>query len=283
MNKKPVLSLSEQENYDNAMPEEEKYYNNSNNQDMNQDEDDPVKKFFEDFNNEDIDFKDPSLDDQLVKIYEEEVPFEIRTEDENLSENEKSIFQNLLCKIFSTDESIEQINVKIEIANDKDLFFYYSCEIDSTLFDEIKENQKLTCNFNDFPELLIKYFDFCIKDQKSYLAVMNIKSDKKAVMELLENLEYKFVELININFVPASDDLIREQISYRYNSMRATHEITQSRIEIINGVLKDHDPQLINEVRKEIDKANNVNSAKNKSRSIKNKNTKNKKSIKNKK
>lgn len=283
MNKKPVLSLSEQENYDNGMPEEEKYYNNSNNQDMNQDEDDPVKKFFENFNNEDIDFKDPSLDDQLVKIYEEEVPFEIRTEDENLSENEKSIFQNLLCKIFSTDESIEQINVKIEIANDKDLFFYYSCEIDSTLFDEIKENQKLTCNFNDFPELLIKYFDFCIKDQKSYLAVMNIKSDKKAVMELLENLEYKFVELININFVPASDDLIREQISYRYNSMRATHEITQSRIEIINGVLKDHDPQLINEVRKEIDKANNVNSAKNKSRSIKNKNTKNKKSIKNKK
>lgn len=283
MNKKPVLSLSEQENYDNGMPEEEKYYNNSNNQDMNQDEDDPVKKFFENFNNEDIDFKDPSLDDQLVKIYEEEVPFEIRTEDENLSENEKSVFQNLLCKIFSTDESIEQINVKIEIANDKDLFFYYSCEIDSTLFDEIKENQKLTCNFNDFPELLIKYFDFCIKDQKSYLAVMNIKSDKKAVMELLENLEYKFVELININFVPASDDLIREQISYRYNSMRATHEITQSRIEIINGVLKDHDPQLINEVKKEIDKANNVNSAKNKSRSIKNKNTKNKKSIKNKK
>lgn len=281
MNKKPVLSLNEQENYDNGMPEEEKYYNNSNNQDMNQDEDDPVKKFFEDFNNEDIDFKDPSLDDQLVKIYEEEVPFEIRTEDENLSENEKSIFQNLVCKIFSTDESIEQINVKIEIANDKDLFFYYSCEIDSTLFDEIKENQKLTCNFNDFPELLIKYFDFCIKEQKSYLAVMNIKSDKKAVMELLENLEYKFVELININFVPASDDLIREQISYRYNSMRATHEITQSRIEIINGVLKDHDPQLITEVKKEIDKANNVNSAKN--RSIKNKNIKNKKSIKNKK
>ena len=281
MNKKPVLSLNEQENYDNGMPEEEKYYNNTNNQDMNQDEDDPVKKFFEDFNNEDIDFKDPSLDDQLVKIYEEEVPFEIRSEDENLSENEKSIFQNLVCKIFSTDESIEQINVKIEIANDKDLFFYYSCEIDSTLFDEIKENQKLTCNFNDFPELLIKYFDFCIKEQKSYLAVMNIKSDKKAVMELLENLEYKFVELININFVPASDDLIREQISYRYNSMRATHEITQSRIEIINGVLKDHDPQLITEVKKEIDKANNVNSAKN--RSIKNKNIKNKKSIKNKK
>ena len=96
-------------------------------------------------------------------------------------------------------------------------------------------------------------------------------------MELLENLEYKFVELINLNFVPASDDLIREQISYRYNSMRAVHEITQSRIEIINGVLKHHDPQLIDEVKREISKVNKDNGIK--SRSIKGKN--NKKSIRN--
>ena len=141
----------------------------------------------------------------------------------------------------------------------------------------IRKNQKLTCTFNDFSDLLIKYFDICIKDQKAYLAVLNIKSDKKAVMELLENLEYKFVELINLNFVPASDDLIREQISYRYNSMRAVHEITQSRIEIINGVLKDHDPQLIDEVKREISKVNKDNGIK--SRSIKGKN--NKKSIRN--
>ena len=75
-------------------------------------------------------------------------------------------------------------------------------------------------------------------------------------MELFENLEYKFVELINIDFIPASDDLIREQISYRYNSMRALNEMTQSRIEIINSVLKDYDPQLINEVKTEINKTN---------------------------
>ena len=279
MRKSPVLSLNEPpDNYGDGMPEDEKFYNNSNNpEEPNPEGDDPVQKFFEDFSNQDIDFKDPSIEDQLVKIYEEEVPFEIRTEDENLSDNDKSIFQNLLCKIFATEDSIEQTNIKIEIANDKNLFFYYSCQIDSDLFEEIKENQKLTCTFNDFSDLLIKYFDICIKDQKAYLAVLNIKSDKKAVMELMENLEYKFVELINLNFVPASDDLIREQISYRYNSMRAVHEITQSRIEIINGVLKDHDPQLIDEVKREISKVNKDNGIK--SRSIKGKN--NKKSIRN--
>ena len=266
------------------MQEDERYYNNSNNQDMQNREggesmgkegDMPEEeRFFKDFTNQDIDYNDPSLGDKLLKIYEEEVPFEIRIEDENLSGNDKSVFQSLLCKIFVTDETAEQSYTKIEIANDKDLFFYYSSEINPQLFEEIKENQKLTCNFSNFSDILIKYLDFCIKDQKGYLAVFYIKTDKKAKMELFENLEYKFGELINIDFVPSSDDLIREQISYRYNSMRAVHEITQSRIEIINKVLKDYDPQLINEVKTEINKANeesndNQNSNK-KKKSIKN-------------
>ena len=266
------------------MQEDERYYNNSNNQDMKnreggesmgQEGDMPEEeRFFKDFTNQDIDYNDPSLGDKLLKIYEEEVPFEIRIEDENLSGNDKSVFQSLLCKIFVTDETAEQSYTKIEIANDKDLFFYYSSEINPQLFEEIKENQKLTCNFSNFSDILIKYLDLCIKNQKGYLAVFYIKTDKKAKMELFENLEYKFGELINIDFVPSSDDLIREQISYRYNSMRAVHEITQSRIEIINKVLKDYDPQLINEVKTEINKANeesndNQNSNK-KKKSIKN-------------
>ena len=264
-----ILRLSENDNYSGSqMPENIRLNSNiNNNQKMkNQDGGNTIgkegemteeeEKFFKDFTNPDIDCQDPSLGDNLIKIYEEEVPFEIRIEDENLSDNDKSIFQSLLCKVFVTDESIEDINIKIEIANDKDLFFYYSSDINSSLFDEIQEKQKLTCDFSNLADLLIKYFDLCIDEPKAYLAVLNLKSDKKAKMELFENLEYKFVELINIDFIPASDDLIREQISYRYNSMRALHEMTQSRIEIINSVLKDYDPQLINEVKTEINKTN---------------------------
>ena len=271
-----ILRLSENDNYSGSqMPENIRLNSNiNNNQKMkNQDGGNTIgkegemteeeEKFFKDFTNPDIDCQDPSLGDNLIKIYEEEVPFEIRIEDENLSDNDKSIFQSLLCKVFVTDESIEDINIKIEIANDKDLFFYYSSNINSSLFDEIQEKQKLTCDFSNLADLLIKYFDLCIDEPKAYLAVLNLKSDKKAKMELFENLEYKFVELINIDFIPASDDLIREQISYRYNSMRALHEMTQSRIEIINSVLKDYDPQLINEVKTEINKTNEGSKGKN--------------------
>lgn len=238
------------------MPEEEKSFNNFKNQELpNKDNGSQVpqeemnegEKFFKDFNNQEIDERDPSLGKNLIKIYEEEVPFELRYEEE-----EKSVFQPLLCKILTTDEMIEQINIKIEIGSYNDLFFYYTTEVNSQLFEKIKEEQKLTCTYNNFSDLLIKYFDYCVNEQKSYLAVLNISKDKKVSMELLENLEYKCVELIKLNFELASEELIKEQIKYRYNSMRALEDIVENRIDIINGVLKDLDPPLILEVKREI-------------------------------
>ena len=243
-------------NFSRDFPEEEKSLSNFKNQDLsNKDMGSQIppeemtdeEKFFKDFNNQEIDERDPSLGKNLIKIYEEEVPFELRYEDK-----EKSVFQPLLCKIFSTDETIEQINIKVEIGSYNDLYFYYSTEINSQLFEKIKEEQKLTCTYNNFSDLLIKYFDFCINNQKIYLAVLNLNKDKKVSMELMENLEYKSVQLIKLYFEPASEELIKEQIKYRYNSMRALEDIVENRIDIINGVLKDFDPPLISEVKREI-------------------------------
>ena len=243
-------------NFSRDFPEEEKSLSNFKNQDLsNKDMGSQIppeemtdeEKFFKDFNNQEIDERDPSLGKNLIKIYEEEVPFELRYENKK-----KSVFQPLLCKIFSTDETIEQINIKVEIGSYNDLYFYYSTEINSQLFEKIKEEQKLTCTYNNFSDLLIKYFDFCINNQKIYLAVLNLNKDKKVSMELMENLEYKSVQLIKLYFEPASEEIIKEQIKYRYNSMRALEDIVENRIDIINGVLKDFDPPLISEVKREI-------------------------------
>ena len=75
-----------------------------------------------------------------------------------------------------------------------------------------------------------------------------------AKLEIMENLEYKFAELINLNFSPVSKDFINKQIIYRYNSMRGLFDMTQNRIDIINEVLKDTDPSLISEVKKSVSK-----------------------------
>ena len=232
--------------------------NYEDNMQGNPEEEEPLEmtpeeeKFFKDFNDQDIDNNDPSLGEDLIKIYEEDIPFEIRIEGEELME--KSIFESLLCKILVSDENSEEFKMKIEICSNKDLYFYYTTEMDNKIFEKIRQSQKLTCNFNKFSDLLIKYLDLCISDTKTFLAVLTIKKDKNAKMELFENLQYKFGELINVSFVPASDEIIRKQISYRYNAMRAVQDMVQNRIDIINGVLKDFDPELITDVKKAISK-----------------------------
>lgn len=206
------------------------------------------ERFFKDFTDMDIDNMDPSLEQNLIKIYEEDIPFEIRYDEE---ENKKNNFQSLLCKIFMTDEYTSKVNIKIELASNKDLFFYYTTQINSESFGKIKEEQKLTCEFKDLSDIFIKYLDLCINKKNAFLAVLNIKKEK-AVLELYENFEFKCGELINLDFFPVSESLIRKQIIYRYNAMRATQDIIQNRINIINDVLKDVDPPLISEVKNEI-------------------------------
>jgi len=218
------------------------------NEDMTDDE-----KFFNIFYNEEIDQKDPSLEGKYIKFYEEEIPFELRIEGKKPPND--SIFVNLIFKILidSLDNNFSE--VKLEIVCDKDLFFYYSTEINIDIFNKYKMKQKLLNKFVDFPDLLAKYLDFCINEPKNYLLVFNIKKNKNAIMELYENLNIKNAEVLSLNFSPVTnDDIIRKQIIYRYKSMKTIFNIAKERTKIINDVLNESDPQLIPLIKKGVSK-----------------------------
>jgi len=211
------------------------------------------EKFFNVFFNEEIDQKDPSLEGEYIKFYEEEIPFELRIEGKKPPND--SIFVKLIFKILidSLDDNFSK--VKLEIVCDKDLFFYYSTEIDLDAFNKYKMKQKLLNKFVDFPDLLAKYLDLCINEPKNYLLVFNVKKNKSAIMELNENLTIKCAEVLNLNFSPVTnDDIIRKQIIYRYKSMKAIFNIVKERANIINDVLIERDPELIPEIKKRISK-----------------------------
>ena len=45
-----------------------------------------------------------------------------------------------------------------------------------------------------------------------YLAVISIKNYNNVKMELIENLDYRFVDLVNLDFSTATQELINKQI-----------------------------------------------------------------------
>ena len=211
------------------------------------------EKFFNIFYNEEIDQKDPSLEGEYIKFYEEEIPFELRIEGKKPPND--SIFEKLVFKILIDSLDYNFSKVKLEIVCNKDLFFYYSTVINQDIFNNYKMKQQLLNKFANFPDLLAKYLDLCINDPKNYLVVFNVKKNNSAIMELYENLSIKCAEIINLNFSPVKDDdIIRNQIIYRYKSLKAIFKIVKERANIINDVLNECSSGLIPEVKKKVSK-----------------------------
>lgn len=63
-------------------------------------------------------------------------------------------------------------------------------------------------------------------------------------------MSFKFVELLSIPFNRSSDDVIRQQISFRYNAVKSKLGVMQSRLQDIVGLVKLKNPSLLLAIQK---------------------------------
>ena len=196
-----------------------------------------------------IEEKDPSLSEGHKLLYDREVPFELRLEDNN-GPQEVASFEALRCKILLGGVENNPIQIRIELSCENDLFFHFTSDIDEETFKIMQENQKLTVNFSEFSNLVKKLFNNCINEPQSYIAVFIMQKEGTARLDFIQNIEYKFIELLSIDFVNSPDDTVRKQISYRYNAIRTKLELVQNRIQAISNIVKIKNPSLLLQIQK---------------------------------
>ena len=197
----------------------------------------------------DIEEKDPSLSEGHKMLYDREVPFELRLEDSN-GPKEVASFESLRCKILLGGVENNPIQIRIELSCENDLFFHFTSDIDEETFKIMQENQKLTVNFAEFSSLVKKLFNNCINDPQSYIAVFIMQKEGTARLDFIQNIEYKFIELLSVDFVNSPDETVRKQISYRYNAIRTKLELVQNRIQAISNIVKNKNPSLLLQIQK---------------------------------
>ena len=93
------------------------------------------------FDFSEIDSKDPSLSEGHKLIYNREVPFELRLED-NDGPQEVASFESIRCKVLTAGD----VQIRIELSCENDLFFHFTSDIDEETYKIMQENQKLTVN-----------------------------------------------------------------------------------------------------------------------------------------
>lgn len=84
-----------------------------------------------------------------------------------------------------------------------------------------------------------------------------MQKEGSARLDFIQNIEYKFIELLSLEFYNSPDDTVRKQISYRYNSLKSKLNLTQDRITTINNMVKLKNPSLLLQIKKTPLKLNN--------------------------
>ena len=77
-----------------------------------------------------------------------------------------------------------------------------------------------------------------------------MQKDGTARLDFIQNMEYKFIELLSLDFVNSPDDTVRKQISFRYNSLKSKLALMQDRITTINNIVKLKNPSLLLQIQK---------------------------------
>lgn len=139
-------------------------------------------------------------------------------------------------------------DIKVELACESDLFFLFVHKCDETGFKNVQEQQKLMVEFPDYTNVLIRMLNSCIKEPHSHIAVFVMKPDGHARLDFIQNMEYKFVELLSANFIQTPEEVVKRAITYRYNALKSRLKFMQTRLQEVNQIVKVKNPSLLLQV-----------------------------------
>ncbi|CAG9332018.1 unnamed protein product [Blepharisma stoltei] len=198
-----------------------------------------------------IEEMDPSLSEGHRVAYDREVPFELRIQDSGSGPQEVGTLEAIKVKVLILGDNANPQHVKIELTSENDLFFHYIHSLDDAAFHQLQETQKLMIEFSELPTILIRMLNSCIKEPHNFLAVFIMHRDGRARLDFIQNMEYKFIELLSLDFMASTEEMVRQQITYRYNAVKSKLAIMQARLQDINSVIKVKNPSLLLQLQKQ--------------------------------
>lgn len=141
--------------------------------------------------------------------------------------------------------------VRLELSSEADLFFHYMHIVDEKEFLRIQEQQRLVVDFIDYPTILIRMLNACIKEPHVHLALFTMNSEgDDSRLDFIQNMEYKFVELMYCGCTRSPVEVVQHHITYRYNAMKQKLSLVQGRLQEMTNLVKIKNPSLLLQLQK---------------------------------
>lgn len=201
-----------------------------------------------------LDNLDPSLTDGYEVKYDRQVPLEIRSEASSSATSDgirPGVLESISVKLLLMGPENAPISIRLEMTSEADLFFSFVHEINEAAFSTLQADQKLMVSFADYPNVFIRMLNSIIREPHIHLGIFTMTSDASSGhLDFIQNMEYKFIELMTCSFDRCSEEVVQRQITFRYNSMRQRLALTQARLFEMNHLVKTKNPSLLLHLQK---------------------------------
>jgi hypothetical protein len=178
------------------------------------------------------------------------VPFEVRNHNADEQGRSGGTLELIKVKILTAGPDDAPSAVRMEMSSEVDLFFHYQHLVDQRAFLKIQEVQKLMVDMSDYPTILVRMLNACIKEPHINLGIFTMLNETEARLDFIQNMEYKFVELMYCACARSPEEVIQQHITYRYNAMKQKLSVMQARLQEINTLVKVKNPSLLLQLQK---------------------------------
>eukprot|EP01017_Pseudomicrothorax_dubius_P025890 TRINITY_DN2840_c0_g1_i1.p1 TRINITY_DN2840_c0_g1~~TRINITY_DN2840_c0_g1_i1.p1 ORF type:complete len:192 (+),score=43.99 TRINITY_DN2840_c0_g1_i1:123-698(+) len=176
--------------------------------------------------------------------------FNLRIQEPNGDYQDATTQEKIRVRLFLQGDEKNPEEVRIELDSEADLFFYYQHIATRVNFREIKTKQQLQIDFGQYANVCVKSFMKCEKDSQHYYVMLTIDKDLTGILQIVQTSEYKDIEMIAFDFQSASEEGIRQQITFKYGALKSKLSLMDGRLQDINELIRIKNPSLLLQIQK---------------------------------
>lgn len=198
---------------------------------------------------------DPSLqlqlkngDDEVETVYYEvfydkEISLQFRN-----SENQETLDRVVRLRIMTYKEDTILKQMKFEILDDSDLYYFVESILDEEKFQLLKKEFQLNIDFDSFPDETRFMLDDSQTTGGETQVVFIEENDGSGIMQFSQALDLKSVEVLKLKFELVDSEFVQKQVQYRFDQMRAFLDKNKAILTEFNKQMHSKSPILLKSI-----------------------------------
>ena len=139
-----------------------------------------------------------------------------------------------ICVINSSNKTHK---FQIQITSPHDPLILYTLDMSEVEYHQLKNEQCLLIDFQNFTPFLINMLDTCIKDE-NFICILHKKNVTEALFVIQERTKFKEINHLILNVAQANDTAVKKYLGALSNEFKKKLEKTCKYFEKLNKKIK---------------------------------------------